>query len=61
MVGLIIHFSVYLGMALFGNPESEVAVGLHEKVGPCDEWVEQKTMYTLVTGQVTLAHTIYIF
>lgn len=56
MVGLIIHYSVYLGMALFGNPEHEISVGLHEKIGPCDEWQEQITIFTLVTGQVSNDH-----
>jgi len=40
-------------MAIFGNPENEVSVGLHEKIGPCDEWIEQKTLFTLVTGEVS--------
>lgn len=52
VVGLILHYSVYLGMAVLGNPEDEVSVGLHETVGPCDEWIEQKTAFTLITGEV---------
>lgn len=40
-------------MAIWGNPENEVSVGLHETIGPCDEYLEQKTMYTLVTGKVS--------
>ncbi|CAL8115048.1 unnamed protein product [Orchesella dallaii] len=51
VLGLILHYSVYLGMAMYGNPEDEIAVGLHEKIGPCDEWVEQQTIFTLVTGE----------
>lgn len=43
-------------MALFGNPEHEISVGLHEKIGPCDEWQEQITIFTLVTGQVSNDH-----
>jgi hypothetical protein len=51
-IGLILHYSLYLGMAIYGNPEDEVSVGLHEKLGPCDQWMEQKTLFTLVTGEV---------
>jgi len=50
-LGLLIHYSVYLGMVIFGKPEHEISVGLHEKVGPCDEWIEQKTAFTLITGE----------
>jgi len=50
-IGLLLHYSVYLGMAVFGDPEHEVSVGLHEKVGPCNEWMDLQTMFTLVTGK----------
>jgi len=52
VIALLLHYSVYLGMAIFGNPENEISVGLHETVGPCDEWEEQKTLFTLITGEV---------
>jgi hypothetical protein len=52
VIGLILHYSVYLGMVVFGDPDYEVAVGLHEKIGPCDEWIEMPTVFTLVTGKV---------
>jgi len=52
VIGLILHYSVYLWMAVYRNPEEEVAVGLHEKIGPCDEWIEMPTVFTLITGKV---------
>jgi hypothetical protein len=51
IIGLILHYSVYMGMALFGDPEYEISVGVHEKIGPCNELQEQKTMMTLITGE----------
>lgn len=39
-------------MAIYGDPEHEISVGLHEKIGPCDEWTEQETILTLINGQV---------
>jgi len=36
---------------VWGNPEHEVAVGLHEKIGACDKWEELDTIFTLFTGQ----------
>lgn len=53
VLALFIHYSVYLTMVLFFNPEDEVSVGLHEKIGPCDDWVEMPTMFTLVTGELS--------
>jgi len=51
VISLFLHYSCYLGMVLFFNPEHEISVGLHEKIGPCDQWEEQETIFTLVTGQ----------
>ncbi|OXA45718.1 uncharacterized protein LOC110856826 [Folsomia candida] len=51
VLALILHYSVYLGMALYGDPQHEVSVGLHEKIGPCNEMMELKTMFTLITGE----------
>ena len=39
-------------MAIFGDPEYEISTGLHEKIGPCNLRMEQKTMFTLITGEV---------
>jgi len=57
VIGLFLHYSVYLGMVLFGDPEYEVSVGLHEKIGPCDDIMEQKTMFTLITGETSKRRT----
>lgn len=36
LLALIVHYSVFLGMVVYGYPEREVSVGLHEPVGPCN-------------------------
>jgi len=51
-VALLIHYSLYLSMAIWGTPETHVSVGMHERVGPCDRWEDFPTLITLVTGQV---------
>lgn len=54
VLALILHYSIYMGMALWGDPEHEVSVGLHEKIGPCDDWIELDTIFTLFTGEVCM-------
>lgn len=44
---MVIHYGLYYGMALFGSPESEVSIGLHERTGPCDE---KTKVYTAIGG-----------
>lgn len=34
---LILHYSLYLGMAVYGNPATEVSIGLHETIGDCNK------------------------
>lgn len=34
-------------MAVFGNPEDEVSIGLHERTGDCDE---KTNVYTAIGG-----------
>ncbi|XP_024944272.1 uncharacterized protein LOC107271244 [Cephus cinctus] len=36
---LMVYYSVFLAMALIGDPSKEVSIGLHEQIGPCDEMV----------------------
>lgn len=49
VVSLIVHYGLYLGMVVFGHPENEVSIGLHERVGPCD----QTTVVYTATGGVS--------
>lgn len=44
---MVLHYGLYLGMALFGSPENEVSIGLHERTGPCDE---RTKVYTAIGG-----------
>lgn len=44
---MVLHYGLYLGMALFGSPENEVSIGLHERTGPCDE---KTKVYTAIGG-----------
>ncbi|XP_071530147.1 uncharacterized protein [Panulirus ornatus] len=34
---MVLHYGIYLSMAIFGKPEEEISIGLHERTGPCDE------------------------
>lgn len=34
---VIVHYLVFLGTAIFLNPEDVVSVGLHQKIGNCNE------------------------
>lgn len=47
VLNLILHYGLYLGMAVFGSPEDEVSIGLHERTGPCDE---KSPVYTAFGG-----------
>lgn len=42
---LVIHYCVYLGMVIWGNPEKEVSIGLHEPTGPCNAVVPVQTAF----------------
>lgn len=46
---MVLHYGLYLGMALFGSPENEVSIGLHERTGPCDE---KTKVYTAIGGEL---------
>lgn len=48
LVHLFIHYSVFLVMVLFFNPENEVSTGLKEPVGPCDEYEDVQTAFGMV-------------
>ncbi|XP_049812477.1 uncharacterized protein LOC126259609 [Schistocerca nitens] len=45
---LVAHYSLFLGIVLFGHPENEISTGFHERVGPCDETVPVQTAFGLV-------------
>lgn len=44
IVHLICHYAVQLLTAAFINPEEMVSVGLHERVGDCNEMVPVETV-----------------
>ncbi|XP_018334874.1 uncharacterized protein LOC108743782 [Agrilus planipennis] len=48
LVHLLIHYSLFLAMTIFFKPEDEVAIGLKEPIGSCDEYVDVYTTF----GQV---------
>lgn len=41
---LVCHYAVQLLTAMFINPEEVIAVGLHERVGDCNEMVPLETI-----------------
>nr|CAD7576615.1 unnamed protein product [Timema californicum] len=40
---LVQYYALFLGMTIFGNPEEEVSIGLHETTGPCDKMAYVRT------------------
>ena len=48
VLALVLHYSIYMIMVLFFNPEDEVAIGVHERIGPCDENVPIQTAFGMV-------------
>ena len=52
---LLLHYAVYWSMAAFFNPEDEISIGLHEKVGPCDVYQDVHTAFGMVSTYVTRA------
>jgi hypothetical protein len=46
---LTIHYALYLGIVVFGYPEEQVSIGLHERVGPCNETTPAPNAFGLVS------------
>lgn len=42
---LLIHYTVFMIMPIFFNPEDEISTGLKEPIGPCNEYEEVKTAF----------------
>ncbi|XP_054290726.1 uncharacterized protein LOC129005755 [Macrosteles quadrilineatus] len=36
LLALLVHYLVFLSLVIFGQPEKEISVGLHEPIGPCN-------------------------
>ena len=49
VISLMLHYSCYLGIVIFGKPENEVSTGPHEKLGPCNEIVPVQTVFGMVS------------
>ncbi|XP_076065535.1 uncharacterized protein LOC143039413 [Oratosquilla oratoria] len=45
ILNLVVHYGVYLSFAIFGSPENEVSIGMHEIAGPCDEYITVPTAF----------------
>lgn len=45
---IILHYLINLGTAIFINPENVVSVGLHQKVGNCNETEPVHTMLKVI-------------
>lgn len=50
LVHLVLHYSLWMGMVLVGQPEREVSTGLHEPLGRCDRYVPLQTASGLVSS-----------
>lgn len=46
---LILHYTVFLILPIFFDPEKEIAIGLKETIGPCDEYVDLHTIFGMVS------------
>lgn len=60
-MSLILHYSCYLTAVLFFKPEDEVAIGIKEPIGPCDEFSDVHTAFGMVSyleGRIFLALTV---
>ncbi|KAJ8941977.1 hypothetical protein NQ314_010201 [Rhamnusium bicolor] len=42
---LVLHYSSFLIMPIFFNPEDEISTGLKEPIGPCNEYVGIQTAF----------------
>jgi len=51
---LICHYTIFMGINVFLNPEDEVAIGLHETIGNCQETKDVHTIF----GSVSLPPVI---
>ena len=49
LLHLAIHYALYLGIVIFGYPEEEVSIGLHERIGPCNQTVPLHTAFGTVS------------
>ncbi|XP_075229105.1 uncharacterized protein LOC142328863 [Lycorma delicatula] len=45
---LIMHYSVFLLIVIFGKPENEISIGLHEPTGPCNVTVQLHTALGMI-------------
>ncbi|XP_077301908.1 uncharacterized protein LOC143922518 [Arctopsyche grandis] len=45
---IISHYATYLGFTIWGQPEAEVSMGMHEPIGSCSQIVTQKTAFGTV-------------
>jgi len=48
LLHLAVHYALYLDMVIFDYPE-EVSIGLHERIGPCNETVPLHTAFGTVS------------
>ncbi|KAA0195650.1 hypothetical protein HAZT_HAZT005809 [Hyalella azteca] len=53
VVGLVLHYSLYLGLTIAASPENEVSIGLHETVGACDKTSDVNTAFGAVLKKRT--------
>ncbi|XP_069705155.1 uncharacterized protein [Periplaneta americana] len=45
---LVLHYALFLCLVIFGYPEREVSIGVHERIGPCNETVPMHTAFGTV-------------
>lgn len=50
---LLIHYASFLTMPIYFNAEDEIAIGLKEPIGPCNETVPIQTVFGQVPELLT--------
>lgn len=50
LIHLVLHYSVFLIIPIFFDPENEIAIGVRETVGRCDEYVDVNTVFGMVSS-----------
>ncbi|KAK9887148.1 hypothetical protein WA026_020595 [Henosepilachna vigintioctopunctata] len=59
IVYLIIHYSTFFCIAFFFDAQNEIAIGLKEPVGPCDEYIPIQTIFGVLEKRKWLCVTDY--
>ena len=49
VLGVVLHYALYVYLVLFSKPEKMRSLGYHQPVGPCGETIPVPVSYTHLT------------